>query len=146
MSGAVTVKAQLPGDTPKVQVKLALPDDFVSFRLNAHCLKPAPGEQPVYRMGNQRFGTATIIPPPGQSFNILKYTSREDKQLVLPFSLTFETRPRSADQLDFTSTFRINKLVEVTSDDTYFPLVEAVQVSFVFPPNVSHVQAVSHFP
>lgn len=79
VSGAVTVKAQLPGDTPKVQVKLALPDDFVSFRVNSHCLKPAEGDQAVYRLGNQRFGTATVVPPPAQSFNMIKYTSREDK-------------------------------------------------------------------
>jgi len=38
VSGEVRVKATIPGDFPKVQVKLALPEEFDDFRIHPLCL------------------------------------------------------------------------------------------------------------
>ena len=40
VTGEVQVKALIPGDSPKVQVKLALPEDFDNFSLNPLCVRP----------------------------------------------------------------------------------------------------------
>jgi hypothetical protein len=59
------VKALIPGDSPKIQVKMALPEDYDDFCIHPLCLRPnnEDDDDLVYRMGNQRFGVATIVPP-----------------------------------------------------------------------------------
>ena len=71
----------------------------------------------LYRMGNQKFGVATIIPPVSNSkpFTLMSYLSHEDKSLKLPFSLNCKYSKRSQsgssqfDIFDFQCTFRMNK-------------------------------------
>lgn len=44
----------------------------------------------VYRLGNQKFGVATVTPPSSAShqwFTLMRYTSHEDNSLKLPFML-----------------------------------------------------------
>ena len=36
--GEVNVRALIPGDNPKVQVKLALPEDYDEFTINSKCV------------------------------------------------------------------------------------------------------------
>ena len=52
--GEVKVKAQLPDETPKVQVKLALPEDFDDFKVHNLCSKTSENDddQLIYRLGN----------------------------------------------------------------------------------------------
>jgi hypothetical protein len=54
VQGEVIVKALVPGDTPKVQVKLALPEDFDDFCIHPLCIRSKQEEEDdlVYRMGN----------------------------------------------------------------------------------------------
>ena len=61
---------------------------------------PEP-EDLVYRRGNMKFGVATIVPPSSGSqnwFTLMSYTSREDKSLRLPFSLSCKYQRRSRGQ------------------------------------------------
>lgn len=68
------VRALVPGDAPKIQVKLALPEDCDEFSAHPLCQK---GEEDVYRLGNQRFGLATIVPPSFGAFTLCTYHSDE---------------------------------------------------------------------
>ena len=54
VQGEVIVKALIPGDSPKVQVKLALPEDFDDFCIHPLCIRSKTEEEDdlVYRMGN----------------------------------------------------------------------------------------------
>lgn len=122
--GEVNVKAQLPGETPKVQVKLALPEDFDDFQVHNLCTKTSSkDDELIYRLGNQRFGVATIVPPATGCFSLMKYVSREDKSLQLPFGLTCHYKPRSSDCFDFLCTFRLSKLIDMATDEPYFPII-----------------------
>ena len=42
MTGKVQIKALLPGDNPKLQVKLALPDVYDEFRVHHLSIRPKP--------------------------------------------------------------------------------------------------------
>jgi len=147
--GEVNIRAMLPGDTPKVQVKVALPEDYDEFCVHNMCIRPqnqSDDEDMVYRLGNQRFGMATIIPPTSGAFTLMKYTSHEDKSLQLPMSLHCQTKARFTDSLDFSCVFKLNKLVDMQSDDCYFPLIQDVSISFLFPSEVKEVSVVCSVP
>jgi hypothetical protein len=137
------VRALIPGDHPKIQVKLALPEDFDDFTLHPLCMRPKNKESQdeedddiLYRMGNQKFGVATIVPPVSNSkpFTLMSYLSREDKSLKLPFSLACKYDKRASqgsggyDIYDYQCTFRMNQLQDMTTDEFYFPLITNVSV------------------
>lgn len=146
VQGEVIVKALVPGDSPKVQVKLALPEDFDDFCIHSLCIRPKNEEEDdlVYRMGNQKFGVATIIPPQ-LPFSLMQYVSREDKSLKLPFSVTANLDHRSGNTYDFECLFRMSQLQDLTSDEFYFPLIQDVRISFYFPTDVLDACLVSNF-
>jgi len=121
--------------------------------------KPSEPEDLVYRMGNQKFGVATIVPPSSGSqnwFTLMSYTSREDKSLRLPFSLICKYQRRGGGALqaanaktqafDFQCVFKMTELREMTTDERYYPLISNVKVRFYFPFEVMDASLVSSFP
>ena len=100
----------------------------------------------VYKVGNQKFGVATIVPPSFGAFTLMKYVSHEDKSLQLPFSLQLTTTPKSNGNLDFFAQFKLTKQQDFQTDESYFPTISDVSIQFLFPPEVSEVPAVSSFP
>lgn len=70
----------------------------------------------MYRLGQQKFGVATIIPPQaaGAKVKMMSYLSNEDKSLKLPFTFRarYEAKPSengSVSEVNFNSIFRLNK-------------------------------------
>ena len=79
-----------------------LNEDIDPDQLLKEILGKAPEpEDIVYRMGNMKFGVATIVPPSSGSqnwFTLMSYTSREEKNLRLPFSLSCKYQKRNRSQ------------------------------------------------
>ena len=65
----------------------------------------------------------------------MNYASREDKTLQLPFSLgcQYKIRSQSPDTVDFLGTFKMTKLIDMATDEFYYPLIEKVDIKFFFP-------------
>lgn len=76
----------------------------------------------------------------------MKYISREDKSLQLPFSLTCQYKPRGSDSYDFLCTFKMTKLIDMATDEYYFPLIQKVDIKFHFPIEITDASLVSTFP
>ena len=47
VAGQVQIKALLPGDSPKLQVKLALPDVYDELAVHHLCIRPKPKSSKV---------------------------------------------------------------------------------------------------
>jgi len=56
----------------------------------------------------------------------MKYVSHEDKQLQLPFSLSFKKTLKTNGNYDFTALFKLNKQIDMSSDESYYPLIRDV--------------------
>ena len=149
-------------------MKLALPDAYDEFGVHHLSIRPKPkgsnsldkrtdgadeDDETVYRMGNQKFGVATIIPPSTGRFTLMQYVSHEDKSLKLPFSLRCKYQKRRSadlanshlDTYDFQCMFRMSELQDMTTAEEYYPLIQNVNIRFYFPAEVVEAGLVSDF-
>lgn len=63
---------------------MGLPDEYQNVRLHPLCIKPSKSDDKddvIYRMGNQKYAMATMMPPSVGNFIIMSYVSKEDKSL-----------------------------------------------------------------
>ena len=51
VTGEVRIKAKLPGDHPRIQVKLSLPEEYEDVSFHPLCISTTE-EDSIYRMGN----------------------------------------------------------------------------------------------
>ena len=76
---------------------------------------------------------------------MIEYASQQDKSLELPFNLNCTLRKKSSDSFDFKSIFKMNQLLDFSSDDKFLPLITDVSVQFFFPYFIKDVSALSVF-
>lgn len=85
----------------------------------------------------------------------MSYTSQESKLIKLPFSLICKYKLISDSQsqqsdvkqiiYDFQCIFQMNELNDVTTEESFFPLISQVKVKFYFPNEVADASLTSKF-